>query len=347
AIAALNQRHGPAPGGARFVLLHRRRTFNARESVWMGWERKRGKLHELNRLLRGATDTSYVACTVPQGVRYVLTLDADTRLPRDAAVRLVGKMAHPLNQPRFDATLQRVVGGYAILQPRITPSLPVGREGSLYQRVSSSPGGMDPYAMAVSDVYQDLFGEGSYTGKGIYDIDAFEAALQGRVPDDSMLSHDLFEGVFARAGLASDVELVEEAPARYDVAARRQHRWTRGDWQLLPWLFGPRAGRRAVPALGRWKMADNLRRSLLAPSALLALCAAWAMPASARPAAVLLVLAALAVAPLLPPVFGIWPHRPGVSLRSHAQALAADLRLALLQVAMALAFLPEQAWRMG
>ncbi|KQP20079.1 glycosyl transferase [Pseudorhodoferax sp. Leaf267] len=347
AIAALNQRHGPAPGGARFLLLHRRRTFNAREAVWMGWERKRGKLHELNRLLRGATDTSYGPCTVPQGVRYVLTLDADTRLPRDAALRLVGKMAHPLNQPRLDAALQRVVGGYAILQPRITPSLPVGREGSLYQRISSSPGGMDPYAMAVSDVYQDLFGEGSYTGKGIYDIDAFEAALQGRVPDNSMLSHDLFEGVFARAGLASDVELVEEAPARYDVAARRQHRWTRGDWQLLPWLFGARTGAQAVPALGCWKMADNLRRALLAPSMLLALLAAWWMPASAVPVAVLLVLATLAVAPLLAPVFGIWPHRPGVLLRSHVQALVADLRMALLQIATALAFLPEQAWRMG
>ena len=128
--------------------------------------------------------------------------------------------------------------GYAILQPRVTPSLPVGREGSLYQRVFSGPGGIDPYAAAVSDVYQDLFGEGSYTGKGIYDVDAFEAALAGRVPENAMLSHDLFEGIFARAGLASDVEVVEDFPSRYDVAAKRQHRWTRGDWQLLPWMFG-------------------------------------------------------------------------------------------------------------
>ncbi|MDC6684696.1 hypothetical protein N4Q63_26865, partial [Leclercia adecarboxylata] len=145
-------------------------------------------------------------CTqrIPTDVRYVITLDADTRLPRDAAMRLIGKMAHPLNRPRFSVPEQRVVNGYAILQPRVTPSLPVGREGSFYQRVFSSPGGMDPYASAVSDVYQDLFGEGSYTGKGIYDIDAFEAALVGRVPENSMLSHDLFEGVFARAGLATD-----------------------------------------------------------------------------------------------------------------------------------------------
>ena len=125
-----------------------------------------------------------------------------------------------------------------MLQPRVTPSLPIGREGSLFQRIFSSLSGIDPYASAVSDVYQDLFGEGSYAGKGIYDVDAFEAALAGRVPDSTLLSHDLFEGVFARAGLASDVEVVEEFPARYDVGAIRHHRWARGDWQLLPWIFG-------------------------------------------------------------------------------------------------------------
>ena len=165
AIGRLNRRHGPAPSGDRFLLLHRHRVFNASQNAWIGWERKRGKLHELNRLLRGAVDTTYTpifgrAPTVPAGVRYVITLDADTRLPRDAAVRLIGKMAHPLNRPRFDAAGRRVVGGHAILQPRITPSLPVGNEGSLYQLVSSGPGGMDPYAASVSDVYQDLFGEG-------------------------------------------------------------------------------------------------------------------------------------------------------------------------------------------
>ncbi|WP_459708484.1 hypothetical protein, partial [Paraburkholderia sp. 2C] len=159
AIDALNRRHGQGPGGSRFLLLHRRRVYNASENQWMGWERKRGKLHELNRLLRGATDTNFVpiagrAPQVPSGVRYVITLDADTRLPRDAALRLIGKMAHPLNRPQFSENGQRVINGYAILQPRVTPSLPVGQEGSLYQRVFSGPGGMDPYAAAVSDVYQ-------------------------------------------------------------------------------------------------------------------------------------------------------------------------------------------------
>ena len=224
-IARLNRRYGPAPGGDRFLLLHRKRLWNASEARWIGWERKRGKLHELNRLLRGAIDTSFLgiggqAPEVPAGVRYVITLDADTRLPRDTVHRLIGKMAHPLNRPQFDAAAGRVVAGYAVLQPRVTPSLPVGREGSLFQRVFSSMNGIDPYAAAASDVYQDLFGEGSYAGKGIYEVDAFEAALADRVPDSTLLSHDLFEGIFARAGLASDIEVVEEFPARYDVAAQ-------------------------------------------------------------------------------------------------------------------------------
>ena len=274
AIARLNRLHGKGSAGDRFLLLHRRRVWSDVQRQWMGWERKRGKLHELNRLLRGATDTNFHDANrrppeVPSGVRYVITLDADTRLPRETARRLVGKMAHPLNHPRFDAATGRVVEGYAVLQPRVAPSLPVGREGSIFQRVFSSASGIDPYAAAVSDVYQDLFGEGSYAGKGIYDVDAFEAALAGRVSDGTLLSHDLFEGIFARAGLVSDIEVVEEFPSRYDVAAARQHRWARGDWQLLPWILGrgdaagATRGSRSLPLIGRWKMLDNLRRTLV------------------------------------------------------------------------------------
>ncbi|WP_085315555.1 GH36-type glycosyl hydrolase domain-containing protein [Derxia lacustris] len=347
AFARLNRRHGPGPDGDRFLLLHRRRQFNPSEGCWMGWERKRGKLHELNRLLRGAGDTSFVTADgqpprVPAGVRFVVTLDADTRLPRDAVTRLIGKLAHPLNRPRFDAAHGRVTGGHAILQPRVTPALPVGREGSLFQRLYSGPSGIDPYAAAISDVYQDLFGEGSYTGKGIYDIDAFEAALAGRVPDNRLLSHDLFEGIFARAGLVTDVEVVEEFPSRIDVAARRQQRWTRGDWQLLPWIAGRRA--RGVPAIGRWKMADNLRRSLLAPATLAALAFAALLP-QAAPVAVALLLATLFIPPALPLLDAVLPHHAGVRPASHLRAFGADLRLAGLQAAFALAFLADQAWR--
>ena len=257
AIGQLNQRHGPAAGGGdRFWLLHRRRMWNASEGVWMGWERKRGKLRELNRLLRGATDTSFLAPDAkgpraPSGIRYVITLDADSRLPREAARKLVGTMAHPLNLPGFDPAGRRVVEGHGLLQPRVTPMLPEIGWGTLFQFVFSGPRGIDLYAFAVSDVYQDLFGEGIFTGKGIYDVDAFEQALADRVPENTQLSHDLFEGLFARAGFVSDIEVFEGFPGHYEVAVSRQHRWVRGDWQLLPWVLAPSAGlagRRARPS---------------------------------------------------------------------------------------------------
>ncbi len=272
-IERLNQRHGPAPGGSeRFLLLHRKRVWNESQRTWMGWERKRGKLHELNLLLRGDAKTTFIPVggRAPQnvpGVRYVVTLDADTRVPRGAVARLVGTMAHPLNKPQFSGREGRIVEGYSIVQPRITPTLPANRDGSLFQRIFSGPSGMDPYAFAVSDVYQDLFGEGTYTGKGIYDIDAFEEALDAKVQENTLLSHDLLEGIFARAALASDIELFEEFPSHYGASAARQHRWARGDWQLLPWLFGKggssssKSRHFTIPLISRWKMLDNLRRT--------------------------------------------------------------------------------------
>ncbi len=345
AIARLNARY-PSADGDRFFFLHRRRLWNPSEGVWMGWERKRGKLAELNRLLRGATDTSYsvVSSQLPGDVRYVLTLDADTRLLRGTVAQMVGKIAHPLNRARFDAGAQRVTGGYGILQPRVSPSLPTGQDGSIYQRLFSSPGGIEPYAAATSDIYQDLFGEGTFTGKGIYDLDAFEAALHGRVPENTLLSHDLFEGTFARAALASDIEVVEDYPARYDVDIRRQHRWARGDWQLLPWIFGDRSGDRGgIPAIGRWKMIDNLRRSLLAPVALLSLFAGWLLP---LPLALMwtgLTLSMVVLPRLLSLPFGFFPARSGVTLSSHFAALWEDVLVALGQSATNLVLLANTA----
>ena len=358
-VARLNRRYGPAPGGSRFLLLHRHRVWNESEGRWIGWERKRGKLHELNRLLRGASDTTFIDVgfgtpATPTGVRYVVTLDADTRLPRDTVRRLVGKMAHPLNRPRLDTDGRQVVEGYAVLQPRVTPSLPVGREGSLFQRIFSSVSGIDPYASAVSDVYQDLFGEGSYAGKGIYDVDAFEAALTNRAPDSALLSHDLFEGVFARAGLASDIEVVEEFPARYDVGAIRHHRWARGDWQLLPWIFGrapkhpetPEASS-ALPAIGRWKMLDNLRRTVSAPAAVLALLAGWTLSIQLASIWTVFVVMTIALPTLIPVVAAIPPRRPGVTMSSHTRALGGDLSLALAISTLTIVFLADQAWLMA
>ncbi len=350
-IARLNASY-PSDRSNRFMLLHRRRLWNDGQGCWMGWERKRGKLSELNRLLRGATDTTFLSLgsdrpTVPAGVRFVITLDADTRLLRDTVRRMVGKMAHPLNRVRFDADLQRVTGGYGILQPRVTAALPVGQDGSVFQRVFSSPGGIEPYAAAISDVYQDLFDEGSFTGKGIYDVDAFEAALQGRVPENTMLSHDLFEGIFARAALASDIEVVEDFPARFDVAARRQHRWVRGDWQLLPWIFGARHSLGGLPAVGRWKMVDNLRRSLVAPFTLAALFAGWLMPSPVALAWTGAMLGLTALPRLLPLPFAVLPGRAGVTSRSHVAAFASDTGVALWQIGLGVVFLADSAWQMG
>ncbi|WP_264298872.1 GH36-type glycosyl hydrolase domain-containing protein [Pseudooceanicola spongiae] len=345
-IAALNRTYAPGPGGPLFLHLHRRRLFNPAEGVWMGWERKRGKLHELNRLLRGAVDTGYIdedglSPSVPEDVRYVITLDSDTRMPRDAAIRLIGKIAHPLNRAVFDPLCQRVIAGHAILQPRVTPEIAVGRRASAYLAATSGPGGMDPYAAASSDIYQDLFGEGSFTGKGIYEIDTFEAAMAGRVPENALLSHDLLEGIFARAGLASDIEVVEAFPDRYDIAARRTHRWSRGDWQLLPWLG-------ALPALGRIKVLDTLRRSALAPMALATLVLGWMLPWPAAVVATLMVMVALALPASVQAVMGVMPRlSAGLHLRNHMRRSARDIALAALQVALTFAFLADTADRMA
>ena len=358
-IDRLNARYGPASDAPRFFLLHRRRVWNESQGKWIGWERKRGKLHELNRLLRGASDTTFLPVggrppLVPSGIRYVITLDTDTRLPIGAAKRLIGKMAHPLNRPKLDPVCRRVVEGYGVLQPRVTPALPTVRDGSVYQRVFSSPTGIDPYAAAVSDVYQDLFEEGSYSGKGIYDVDAFEATLAGRIADSSVLSHDLLESIFARAGLVSDVEVFEDFPSRYDIAASRQHRWARGDWQLLPWIVGRApstdggSGRADIPLLGRWKLVDNLRRTLSAPASFLALMAGWVL---LSPLAGLLwcgfVLFPLLLTAFLPLAGRVIPPRSGVSTGSHFRAFRVDLRTALLQFGIQVALLAHQAWLMA
>jgi cyclic beta-1,2-glucan synthetase len=249
----------------------------------MGWERKRGKIEEFNRLLRGASDTSFALqvgdLAVLPKVRYCITLDTDTRLPRGVARELIGVATHPLNRPQFDPRAGRVVDGYGILQPRVSVTF-ASAAGSLFARLYAGHTGVDPYTTAVSDTYQDLFGEGIFTGKGLYDVDAFTAALEDTVPENALLSHDLFEGLHARVALVSDVEVVDEYPSTVLSHARRQHRWIRGDWQILLWLspFVPsRRGlkRNSLPLIGRWKILDNLRRSLVAPALLALLVAGW------------------------------------------------------------------------
>jgi cellobiose phosphorylase len=353
-IKALNERLGDGRAGP-FYLFHRARRWNPGEGVWMGWERKRGKLEEFNRLLRGARQTSYYVqvgdLDVLPHVRYVLTLDSDTRLPRDAARALVGIIAHPLNRPHFDERVRRVTEGYGILQPRVSVTM-ASAAGSLFARLYAGHTGVDPYTTAVSDTYQDLFGEGIYTGKGLYDVNTFQAALEGRVPENALLSHDLFEGLHARAGLVTDVEVVDDYPASVLAHARRQHRWVRGDWQILLWLFpwvptrGGGLERNRLPWISRWKIFDNLRRSLLPPATVALLVAAWTVfPGRAETwmAAILLALAFPVYPHLLRVLAGPRPQQPwSVFLRAQWH----EIKTAVAQAGLQLTFLAYHAAEM-
>ena len=342
-IETLNRKY-PMDRHARFHLLHRGRRWNEQEGCFMGWERKRGKLHELNRLLRGAGDTTFEvpAYPLPGDVRYVVTLDADTKLPIGVVPELVGTALHPLNRARFEPEKRRVVGGYAILQPRITASLPRRTERSAFQKLYAGAMGTDPYVGAVSDVYQDLFGSGIYTGKGLYDIDALEASLQGRVPENSILSHDLFECAYARSALVSDLEFFDEFPSHLEVAAERHHRWTRGDWQLLPWISGARGTH--LPAVARWQMLDNLRRSLVTPATLATLTLAFVAD---QP---VLWLAFVYAAFTFPHLYGRLRLTLGEAferpLGYTLSELARDFAVALSVGALAVALLAHSAWLM-
>jgi cyclic beta-1,2-glucan glucanotransferase len=281
-IHKLNARYGFGDSGP-FYLFHRSRTWNDRERKWMGYERKRGKLNDLNKLLLGEGNwfETVLGDVARLGdLRYVITLDTDTRLPRDMAAKMAGAMAHPLNRPVVDPVTSIVTEGYALLRPRVAVSMESSGRSRLAQIFSGQPG-FDPYATSVSDVYQDLHGQASFTGKGIYDVRAFHAAVGDRFPENAILSHDLIEGEHARTGLLTSVELVEDYPATYAAFSKRKHRWVRGDWQLLPWLFrrppvpGGRARGNPLSLLSRWKILDNLRRSLFEISVLLLLAAGW------------------------------------------------------------------------
>jgi len=273
-----------------FYLFHRPRVWNPYERVWMGYERKRGKLEQFNALLRGGEQTAFSDIagdlSILSSIKYVITLDSDTQLPRDAARTLIGNIAHPLNRPVYDADKGRIVEGYAILQPRASISLTSAGQ-SRFTRLFAGESGIDPYTREVSDVYQDIFGEGSFIGKGIYDVDAFRQAVDGRFPEDLILSHDLLESGYARSALVTDVDLIEDHPASYAIEASRRHRWIRGDWQLAGWLLprvpgppgsnGQKTKRQpnSLTALSVWKIFDNLRRSLVSPSLFGLLAGGW------------------------------------------------------------------------
>ncbi len=353
-VEELNERYAAEHGRRPFFLFVRGRTYNETEGAWMGWERKRGSLVELNHSLRHTRETSFTHRLGEEGflagVTFVLTLDADTQLPRDGARKLVSTIAHPLNRARWTPGEPLVRRGYGLIQPRVGMALPASTR-SFYAWLHSGETGIDPYSGAVSDTYQDVFGEGSFTGKGIYEVNVFEGVLDGAIPENTLLSHDLLEGCFVRVGLASDIEVLDDYPATYRAQAARLHRWVRGDWQTLPWLGAriPRErgyARSPLSALHRWKMIDNLRRSMSGPALLLLLTLGWALlpgPAWAWPLLMMLVV-------LFPVYFsaanGLLFRPPDVPFMRTARRVWTNFGRDSARALLALALLPHHAFLM-
>src|SRR6476619_6052428 len=317
----------------------------------MGWERKRGKLGQFNRFLRGQAADAFSTIVGDtnqlRGIKYVITLDSDTVLPRDAAQMLAGAIAHPLNRAEYDEEQGRIVRGYGIIQPRVGVSL-TSAHASLFAAIHSGHPGVDPYTVAVSDVYQDLFSEGSFTGKGIYDVDAFEEATHGRFPENTLLSHDLIEGAYCRAALATDIEVYDDYPARYLTYTRRKHRWIRGDWQLLQWLRdtvpgpqGPEPNR--LSPISRWKIFDNLRRSLIETSQIVLLIAGWFLLPGSVMLWTLIVLGAIGFPWALSLLLAIVRPPIDQSWLAYYAAVGRDALVSVQQFVLAVTFLPHQA----
>ncbi len=355
-IQALNLKYtNNELGLGPFFLFHRRRQFNPRDKVWMGYERKRGKLADLNHLLRrkAGDNFSEIVGDVRQleSVRYVITLDTDTQLPRDSAWKLIGLMSHPLNRPVLDPVKRRVIDGYGIIQPRIAISLHRAQRSG-YTHLNESDTGIDPYTRVTSDVYQDVFDEGSFIGKGIYDVDAFEESLNERFPDNRILSHDLLEGSYVRSAFASDVQLYEEYPSRYDTDMERRHRWIRGDWQIARWIWPGvpgHSGRREknpISGLSKWKIFDNLRRSFVPLALTLLLIAGWTILGNPW----LWTLSILLICLLPPMLMSVWNaiRKPKeVALGQHINNAIGATHKNILQSLFNLACLPHEAYRSG
>ncbi len=336
-----------------FFLFHRPRRWNPGEGVWMGYERKRGKLTEFNAFLRGGAREAFCEiigdCSILPTVRFVITLDTDTQLPRDTARELVGTLAHPLNRPQFDEKRGTCIDGYSILQPRVCVSLPSAGQ-SWFVRIFAGDVGIDPYTRAASDVYQDLFQEGSFIGKGIYDVDAFEQALAGRFPENKILSHDLIESCYARAGLVSDIQLYEEYPSRYNTESSRRHRWVRGDWQIAQWILTrvPCSKVRRAPnplsVLSKWKIFDNLRRSLIAPALLLLIVINWILIPQLAWLGSFLVLSIICLPSLLATTVEAVRKPKDLPPGMHLKKVASSAGRQFVQASLSLIFLPYEAF---
>ena len=365
-IERLNDRYQSVNGEKPFFLFHRRRLWNGVQCKWMGWERKRGKLVEFGKLLMRGGETTYETCVGdlpslaafadPSLSPFIITLDADTILPRDAARRMIGSLAHPLNRPQLDPDSGLVSRGYGILQPRVSIQME-GETRSIYHRLFASGPGIDPYASAASDIYQDFFGEGSFTGKGIYDLRAFESSLDSRFPENRILSHDLIEGCFARVAYTSDIEVFDAYPQRYDTDSRRYHRWTRGDWQIASWLL-PRvpaeqgSKQNRLSLLAKWKILDNLRRSLFPITIMILLSIGLVAPQ--RIAAWISAIAGIIMfwPAILNAVSGLNRLREisvdkAIDRRGYFRSYTIELWLSFIRCLFLISTLPHRAWLMA
>ncbi|HUY14210.1 MAG TPA: glucoamylase family protein [Terriglobia bacterium] len=348
-VKGLNEQYSGRSGGS-FFHFHRHRTYNPSEGTWMGWERKRGKLLDFNNLLRGGYDSFPVKVgdlSLLPKIRYVITLDADTQLPRESAHRLIGAMAHPLNRAVIDPATNTVVEGYGILQPRVGISVRSANR-SRFANIYSGQTGFDIYTRAVSNVYQDLLGEGSFTGKGIYEVGVFQRVLSKRFPMNAILSHDLIEGAYSRAGMVSDVELIDDYPSQFSAYSRRKHRWVRGDWQIMRWLLPrvPDYSGRSVPnpitVMSRWKILDNLRRSLVESATLVLLLAGWFFLPGGPTHWTVAVLALLLIPSYLRLVLSLSQAFRAENLSGYLSEAADSFTAGQLDVFMLLAFLAHQ-----
>ncbi|MGV8877727.1 MAG: GH36-type glycosyl hydrolase domain-containing protein [Sphingobacteriaceae bacterium] len=352
-IQQLNEKYTQTDQPDIFYLFHRARKWNPEEGKWMGYERKRGKLSALNALLKDGDKSNFSRIVgeyeALKNIKYVIALDSDTQLPREAAWKLIATLAHPLNRAVYDERKKLVVEGYGILQPRIASDFPKNKT-SLYLRLQGDMKGIDPYTRASSDVYQDIFHEGSFIGKGIYDVDIFEKVVGERFPDNRILSHDLLEGCYTRSGLLSDVVLYENNPANYEADIKRQHRWIRGDWQIAAWILpfvknkDGKFVRNRLSILSRWKIADNLRRSLLPVSLLLILVFGWSM--LPRPWFWTLAVTNIILLPVMAAAFLQLFRRPeDLDFKAHIYEIGASVREVLLRFMFSMAVLPYEAYR--
>ncbi|MEO8765553.1 MAG: glucoamylase family protein [Ginsengibacter sp.] len=350
-ITELNRKY-ERPLNDTFFLFHRPRRWNARDKTWMGYERKRGKLGELNALIQENKKDAFSVIIGEESIytstKYIITLDADTQFPRDVAWKMAGTMAHPLNHPVYNAKKRRVTEGYSILQPRVSNSLPLG-DSSLYAKVHGNEAGTDPYTKATSDVYQDLFNEGSFIGKGIYDVAAFETTLKNRFPENRILSHDLLEGAYSRAGLITDVQLYEEYPSDYVTDMQRRHRWIRGDWQIAMWTtpfvpgFDKKFHRNPVSLLSKWKIFDNLRRSVVPIALLFLFLGGWTI-SSNPPFWTDVALGIIFIPTFLQFIWEIFKKPADVLFIQHLIFTGRTLKDNLLQHVIDLACLPYEAF---